>query len=163
MDEWIGLLIWLRVPNGIICSRQWAIFEIHKKSDYGLHESHYTFMFVHWTLMTIDVTLNTLKTLQSVDVINDVQMMMWGWWFIESVVSLPWPDKGFWACLGLIPRHTMKYRYVCLPKQNTAPQSSGRIVLRVIQIPLTQENGCTYLPVVQALVSIPVIWREILR
>ena len=44
---------------------------------------------------------NTIKTLQSIDEINDVQMMMWGWrwWVIESVFLLS-PNKGFWACLG---------------------------------------------------------------
>ena len=50
---------------------------------------------------------NTLKPVQSIDEIDDVQMTMWrwgdrAWWVIESGF-LHSPDKGFWACLEDLP------------------------------------------------------------
>ena len=50
---------------------------------------------------------NMIKTVQSIDEMNDVQMMTWGrghraWRVFESVF-LHSPNKGFWACLGDSP------------------------------------------------------------
>ena len=44
---------------------------------------------------------NTLKTVQSIDDMTDVQMMIWGWGIDSAFLHST--DKGFWACLRDLP------------------------------------------------------------